>query len=371
MDRLPWKWICLAAFIAFPFIPGIGAVKGIQLGPQLVSIFIFGILALGLNVVVGQAGLLQLGIAAFFAIGAYITGILTVADFPFQVGFWWAVLASTAGAALAGVVLGAPTLRLRGDYLAIVTLGFAEVIKYTFINLEQITSGSRGLNPVPPPSGLDRVLFPVVAPLDFTSFRPTARLGLGWFPFAPDWTGDYRLFYFLCLGVLVLVVVLLKNLENSRLGRALTAIREDELAASCMGVNTVLVKLITFAIGAGLAGLAGSLYATRLQTTAQPTSYDFAVSIITLCFLIVGGLGNCYGVLLGVLIIRGIDVVLLPILDQIAQEKFKGTQNVFLQFTNWKWMIFGLALVLMMRFRPEGLLPAAGIKEEMHEGEEP
>ncbi len=346
MDRLPWKWICLAAFIAFPFIPGIGAVKGVQLGPQLVSIFIFGILALGLNVVVGQAGLLQLGIAAFFAIGAYITGILTVADFPFQVGFWWAVLASTAGAALAGVVLGAPTLRLRGDYLAIVTLGFAEVTKYAFINLEQITSGSRGLNPIPPPS--------------YSLFGQE-----------PDWSGDYRNFYFLTLAILVWVVVLLKSLERSRLGRALTAVREDELAASCMGVNTVLVKLIAFAIGAGLAGLAGSLYATRLQTTAQPTSYDFAVSIITLCFLIVGGLGNCYGVLLGVLIIRGIDVVLLPILDHIAQERFEGTQNVFLQFTNWKWMIFGLALVLMMRFRPEGLIPAAGIKEEMHEGEEP
>ncbi len=342
MKRIPWNLICLAVLIAYPFVPGIASVRGIPLGPKIGDIFIYAILALGLNVVVGQAGLFQLGIAAFFAIGAYITGILTVSELPFQIGFWWALAASTVGAAVAGVLLAAPTLRLRGDYLAIVTLGFAEVLKYTLINIESITNGPRGLNPVPPPS-------------------------LAWIRMAPAWDTDYRGFYFLVLGLLVLVVWILRNMERSRLGRALTAIREDELAAQCMGVKTTPVKLIAFAIGAGLAGMAGCLCATRLQNTGAPTSYDFSVSIIVICFLIIGGLGNVYGAILGAFVIRGFDVILSPILDQVVQHRFPGTQSVFLTFTNWRLLFFGMALILMMRFRPEGILPAEGMREELHE----
>lgn len=329
----------LGALLLYPAVPFAQSVAGIQLGPAFVKIFIFSLLALGLNVVVGYAGLLQLGIAAFFALGAYITGILTVSDYPFQTGFWVALPASVLGAGAAGLVLGAPTLRLRGDYLAIVTLGFAEVIKYALINLDEITRGARTLGPIPPPS-------------------------LSWLGIDPAWESNYRWYYYLTLSILVALVILLQNLERSRLGRALLAIREDELAASCMGVNPTRVKLIAFAIGAAIAGMAGCLFATSLQNTASPQNYDFAISIIVLCFLIVGGIGNIYGAILGAFVILGFDSILSPILDKQVQSIFSGSQSVFLSFSNWRWLIFGLALVLMMRFRPEGALPARPDEEE-------
>ena len=210
-------------------------------------------MALALNVAVGYSGLLQLGIAAFFAIGVYITGILTVDSYPLQVGFTAALCFSILGTAAMGLMLGAPSLRLRGDYLAIVTLGFGEVVKAVLINLEEITAGTRGLNPIPPPH------------LPKWFIEQLAKIDVG-----PSWTLDYRLFYYLALVLMILVVLLLKNLEKSRLGRSWVALREDELAASCMGINTTRVKLSAFAVSAGLAGLAGCLYATKLQSTADP-----------------------------------------------------------------------------------------------------
>src|SRR5262249_12687344 len=160
---------------------------------------------------VGSAGLLHLGIAAFFGIGAYLTGILTVKTYPFQVGFPAALVIATLGAGLLGVLLGAPTLRLRGDYLALVTLGFGEVVRFGIRNLEEITGGTRGLNPVPPPWAAGEAPAWLAAPLRV--------LGI-----APDWEADYRLFYYLGLGLLVAVLILLGNLERSPLGRAWRAI---------------------------------------------------------------------------------------------------------------------------------------------------
>ncbi len=322
----------------------------ISIGMQLTYIFIYAILALGLNVVVGYTGLLHLGIAAFFGIGAYIAGILTVPAYPFQVGFVAALVLSAAGAALAGVVLGAPTLRLRGDYLAIVTLGFGEVTRFTLRNLEEITAGTRGLNPIPPPA------------------LPAAAAGpLGWLGIQADWSLDYRLYYYLALGILLIVVLLLRNLERSRLGRAWMAVREDELAATCMGINAVRVKLSAFALGCGLAGLAGALYATTLTSTAGPDAFDFNRSIITLCCVILGGLGSLRGALLGVFLLIGFDNVVSPILDGLIQATglTSGGDSLW-TFSNWKLMIFGLALILMMRFRPEGLLPSAQLAAELH-----
>ncbi|HLG42319.1 MAG TPA: branched-chain amino acid ABC transporter permease, partial [Planctomycetota bacterium] len=292
IPKIRWEWTFLFLLLIYPFIPFLQDIEGIPLGTQVVSIFIFAILALGLNAVVGYSGLLQLGIAAFFAIGAYITGILTVSDYPFQAGFWIALPLSVIGAGLAGVILGAPTLRLRGDYLAIVTLGFAEVIRYSLINLDEITNSNRALNPVPPPSlswlaslpeGLIRfsLAAAVLAGLAAAGFilwrrlrefpgqwaaAKAARRFRAWIQFVhhyvgpsavlgallwamvsvltaasvaiqPEWDSDYRWFYYLIFAILVLLVVILRNLERSRLGRALMAIREDELAASCMGVN--------------------------------------------------------------------------------------------------------------------------------------
>jgi branched-chain amino acid transport system permease protein len=329
--RVPWMVACFAALALFPLLPA----DTTELGLQVRNILVFCILALGLNVVVGYSGLLQLGIAAFFGIGAYVTGILTVEQFPFRWGFWPAFVAATVGAGIAGVLLAAPTLRLRGDYLAIVTLGFGEVIKFSIKNLENITNGSRALNPLPSP----------------------------WLPgVAPEaWDRNYRLYYYLALASLILVVVVLRNLENSRLGRAWMAIREDELAATCMGLNAAGVKLSAFAVGAALSGLAGSLYAVSLSQTGGPDSYTFNRSITVLCFLIIGGMGNIKGALLGTFVLMGYDNILTPALDGWVQKT--GSR---IRFTDIKLIVFGLALILMMRFRPEGILPSRRLQRELH-----
>jgi branched-chain amino acid transport system permease protein len=183
-------------------------------------------------------------------------------------------------------------------------------------------------------------------------------------------------FYFLTLALLVLVVVVLVNLEKSRLGRAWVAVREDELAANCMGINATRVKLSAFALGAGCAGLAGCLYATALQSTAGPEAYDFTRSIIMLCCIILGGLGSLRGTLLGVFLLIGFDSIVAPLLDsEVFQawlapwliETFEfNKENAALKFSNWRLMIFGMALILMMRFRPEGLWPSQRVKRELH-----
>lgn len=349
-SRLRLEVVALALLVLYPLLPMVETalfqVTGLSIGSQLTIIFIFAILALGLNVVVGSAGLLHLGIAGFFGIGAYVTGILTVKAYPFQLGFPAALTAATLGAGLLGVILGAPTLRLRGDYLALVTLGFGEVVRFAIRNLEEITGGTKGLNPVPPPWDADQAPDWLQAPL-------------GWFGIGSDWGQDYRLFYGLALGILVLVVLLLKNLEKSPLGRSWAALREDELAAACMGINPSRAKLAAFALGAALAGLAGCLYATRLTTTAGPDAFDFSRSTIMLCCVIVGGLGSLRGVLLGVFLLLGFDNVLAPALDGLLQKaNINSSGSPFLMFSNWRLCIFGLALILVMRFRPDGLLPA-------------
>ena len=356
MKKAPWGWIIFAALAAYPLLGADGyltAKTGVPLEKQFTTIFIFALLSLGLNVVVGQAGLLQLGIAAFFAIGAYVTGILTVSVYPFQVGFWGALVIAPIVAGLAGVVLAAPTLRLRGDYLAIVTLGFGEVVRVTLINLEEITGGPRGLNPLPPPW--------------VPGFM---KDGLGWKVGEDGFLGirsDFYIYY-VALAALVGTVLLLRVIERSRIGRSWIAIREDELAATCMGINAVRTKLSAFAMGAALAGLAGVLYATKLTTTAEPNTYDFNYSIMVLCCLIIGGLGSTPGVLLGAFVLLGFDNVLTPLMTKLIQKSFGdlGT-NVMAAPSNWRWIIFGAALVLMMRYRPEGIIPSKRAKLELHE----
>lgn len=360
--RLSVEQIVLAVLVAYPLLSwragqpneaGLDAwlfgLTGLSIGSQLTLLFIYAILAVGLNVVVGYTGLLNLGVAAFFGIGAYVAAILTVSSYPFQCGFVVSLVVSTVVAGLAGVVLGLPTLRLRGDYLALVTLGFGEVVRFAIQNLEEITAGTRGLNPVPPPQ----------VPQWLTS--PLAAVGL-----SPDWSLDFRWFYCLSLGLLVAILLVLRRLEQSRLGRAWIAIREDELAASCMGVNAARVKLSAFALGAAFAGLAGCLYATKLTTTAGPIAYDFNRSIIILCCVILGGLGSLRGTLLGVFLIVGFDNILTPMLDRRIQHWLPNAESRFLSFANWRLMVFGLALIVVMRFRPEGLLPSRRVQQELH-----
>jgi branched-chain amino acid transport system permease protein len=293
------------------------------------TVIVFAIMALGLNIVVGWTGLLNLGIAAFTALGAYAFGILTCEIYPFQVGFWWGVLLAGAFGAFAGWLLGAPTLRLRGDYLAIVTLGFGEIVQDALKNLEAVTKGTQGINPLPAPT---------LPGLQFSS-----ETHVRWF--------------YLYLAILAVVVFLCRNLEFSRLGRQWFAVREDELAARCMAIEPDKAKLKAFAAGAALAAVSGALGASLLSSTGEPGNYDFQVSILALCIVIVGGIGSITGVLIGSIVMVGLNVILLPLLTQTLQRNGIGsTGNVLTSPDNYKYLLFGLALVLMMRYRPDGII---------------
>ncbi len=347
--------IVLALAVIYPLAPfidwGLAAIgaPAANLDRHLVSIFVFAMLALALNLQVGYAGLLQLGISAFFAIGVYTAAILTVAKYPFQLELWGALVAAPIAAAGAGLLLGAPTLRLRGDYLALVTLGFAEVMRVLLLNLESVTDGPRGLNPVPAPW----------LPSTVESLAGRAAT-----------TGHLHqlVIYYTALGCLVALVVVFRNIEKSRLGRAFVALREDELASACVGQNPSRIKLIAFAGGAAVAGLAGALYATNLTTTAEPNTYDFNYSVMVLCCVIIGGLGSVRGAVLGAAVLVGFDNVASPMLTRWMQKSAgSDTGNVLLTFSNWRWIIFGTALVLMMRYRPRGLWPAERRRE--HDGD--
>lgn len=349
-----WQPAAVLLLLVLPFLPD----KRVGLyTQQLTPLFIFALLALGLNVVVGYAGLLHLGIAAFFGIGAYVAGILSVQQFPFDQSFPVVVLAATLGAAAIGVATAAPTLRLRGDYLALVTMGFGLIITFVIRNLESITDGTRGLNPVTPH------LLPGLADPDLRPYRAGPGWGRYWY--------DYPYFYFLCLALLTLTGLFLRNLERSRLGRGWVALREDELAASCMGLSPARLKLTAIALGAGIAGLAGALYAVNQQTTVGPDAYDFNRSMIALCCVILGGLGNRPGVILGVFLLIGYDMVVTPEIDAwLQKQKINPDGKQYLKVSGWRLFIFGMALIIMMRFRPEGLLPAERMKHELHPDED-
>jgi branched-chain amino acid transport system permease protein len=347
---LVWTALVVAVMLVYPFVDealGIG-----RLG-SFMSIFVLIILAMGLNVVVGYAGLLDLGYAAFFAIGAYTIAFLTspgsffvqrgyVPEFLQQ--FWPAMALSWVVAAVFGVLLGAPTLRLRGDYLAIVTLGFGEIVPNFFYNADQITNGTRGVNPIAKPGTIS--LFG----LDL-SFGPT----------------DQRNWYWLMLLVGLLTVFLIRRLYDSRLGRAWQAVREDEIAAASMGVNLVRTKLWAFALGASFSGFAGSVYASAFQYV-HPSQFEFSVSVMILAMVILGGLGNIYGVIFGGLLIASFD--------RILAESLRDPVQSFGRSIGWDWLathdttsdrllVFGLALVLMMLLRPGGLIPSARRKAEL------
>ncbi|MSR68748.1 MAG: branched-chain amino acid ABC transporter permease [Phycisphaerales bacterium] len=294
------------------------------------GVFLYAILALGLNVVTGYAGLLNLGIAAFMAIGAYAFAILTCEIYPFQIGFWPGLLLTLPVGALAGFLLGAPTLRLRGDYLAIVTLGFGEIVQDVLKNLDVVTKGTQGINPVPAPS-------------------------LG----GTMWTAeDEYKWYYLLLALLIVVILAIRNLERSRLGRAWFSIREDELASRSMGIRVERIKMLAFSAAAAIAAFAGGLSTSVLSSTGEPSNYDFQVSILALCIVIVGGIGSIVGVLVGALVMIGLNsIVLVKATAVLETMGIGGQSNVLLSPNNWKYLIFGLALVLAVRLKPHGLVP--------------
>lgn len=313
----------------------------ISFGGTMAQFAMVAIIAIGLNVVVGQTGLLDLGYVGFYAVGAYTVALLTSPNSPWNsmgpTGFlsedWaWLSLVPVAMAitALTGLILGTPTLRLRGDYLAIVTLGFGEIIRLLADNLSDITNGPRGLNEVAYPRVGESERLPEGV---FSSGNSAgdANYGTWWF-----WLGIT-----LMIGILLLV----GNLERSRVGRAWVAIREDEDAAEVMGVNTFRFKLWAFVIGAAIGGLSGALYAGQVQFVAPPT-FNIINSMLFLCAVVLGGQGNKLGVIFGAFII-----VYLP-------NRLLGVQFLGINLGDLKYLFFGMALVALMIFRPEGLFPA-------------
>lgn len=291
----------------------------------------FVLLALGLNIVIGFAGLLDLGYAAFFAIGSYTFAMLASPQFGIHVPFWVMLFVASGVAALFGILLGAPTLRLRGDYLAIVTLGFGEIVPQTFLNLSQFTGGPNGIGSLDQPS-----IFGY-------------RFGFQALPY-----------YYLILALILVAVLFANNLRTSRLGRAWMAIREDELAAAHVGINTTTTKLAAFAIGASFSGLAGCAYASKLQLVS-PDQFGFNVSVAVLSMLVLGGMGNIPGVIVGSLVISSLDRFILPQLTN-----FFHSLHVQIDLTNSRFLIYGVILVMTMLFRPEGLIPSRQRKSELH-----
>ena len=290
----------------------------------------FVLLALGLNIVIGFAGLLDLGYAAFFAIGSYTFAMLASPQFGIHIPFWIMLFVASGIAALFGILLGAPTLRLRGDYLAIVTLGFGEIVPQTFLNLSQWTGGPNGIGSLDQP----------------TIFG--YRFGFQALPY-----------YYLILALIAVAVLAASNLRASRLGRAWMAIREDELAAAHVGINTTATKLAAFAIGASFSGLAGCAYASKLQLVS-PDQFGFNVSVAVLSMLVLGGMGNIPGVIVGSLVISSLDRFILPQLTN-----FMHGVGVNIDLTNSRFLIYGIILVLTMLFRPEGLIPSRQRKSEL------
>ncbi len=298
VDRRIGRALLLALLLAFPLLirnryyVDVAALTGLYV-----------MLGLGLNVVVGYAGLLDLGYVAFYAIGAYTTALLTKS---LDWSFWAAIPVSAGFATVAGVLLGIPVLRLRGDYLAMVTLGFGEIVRIILNNLE-VTGGPNGIISIPRP-----------------------------------WLGEFVIkdpthFYYLVLAFCLLTVAAVGRLRESRIGRAWTYIREDELAAQMSGISLLHLKLLAFALGATWSGFAGAIFAVKMRIVA-PESFTWVESFIILCIVVVGGMGSISGVAVG----AAAMIVLPEVLRGLAQ---------------YRMLVFGGVLVLMMLFRPEGLLP--------------
>jgi branched-chain amino acid transport system permease protein len=331
---------------------------------------IFAIMAIGLNIVAGFAGLLDLGYVAFYAIGAYCAAFLASPHFGalginlvflghvgpgasgIHIPFWFIAIIAVLVVATFGALLGAPTLRLRGDYLAIVTLGFGEIVPLFFRNLSSVTfsltlgpivislanvnltGGVQGINPIDPP------YIPI----------------LGWIVDARSGA----LAVYLGLFLLAIAILVARNLEHSRIGRAWGAIREDETAAEMMGVNTLRTKLLAFALGASFAGVAGSFQASYLGASTSDF-FDFSISILVLIMVILGGIGNIWGAVLGAFALTYLDKSLLPYIGQRIGDVAPSVPNP----AEYNFLIYGVILVLMMRFRPQGFLPSRQREAEL------
>ncbi len=347
---LPWipRWmLALAALLAaaaFPLLVEYGVIQTvwIRVGTRAL---VYVLLAVGLNLIMGETGMLNLGYIAFFAIGAYTTALFSSPRFGFEVPFWPLLVMSAGLAMLAGYLVGLPSLRLRGDYLAIVTLAFGEVTRYTFNNWESVTNG---------PGGIPGIYRPTV--FGYLVERPIE-------------------FYYLILVFVVLAVLLVANLKNSRVGRAWNALREDEIAAEAAGIHGMRAKMVALVISAAIAGVAGSLFA-YYQQFINPTYFVFMQSVIIVCMIVLGGLGSIPGAVLG--------AVVLDSLPEFTRQSFSSwlpaifgrdfmagwpdfLRTFFLDFDQYRMLIVGLVIVVMVIFRPEGLIPDALWRREVHQ----
>jgi len=355
LPRWAWILIFLGLAIAYPYVvPNLlGGGAGDDLLDASVNTLGYIIMALGLNIVVGFAGLLDLGYVAFYAIGAFVIGWLASGQFEhvhldvltdvqkvlpgFHINFVIVVIIAAAFTGLWGVILGAPTLRLRGDYLAIVTLAFGEIVPRVFENWTFVSNGRQGITPI------DRVYFPGVGELNY----PIELAGI----------------YFVGLGMVLVTLFVNIRLRDSRLGRAWIAVREDEVAAAAMGVNLVRTKLWAYAVGAAFGGFAGAFLGVY-RNTVNVDQFEFGFSVFILCMIIIGGMGNVAGVILGAVALSMLDRFILPQLNSVPDA-------IWLNFdlTAVNFGIFGFFLLVMMVLRPEGFIPSSRRKLELHSGE--
>lgn len=325
-------WVLFALFLFLlpvlniPFI----TTEGSDFGGVLFTVATYVLVALGLNIVVGYAGLLDLGYVGFYAVGAYTVGVLTSEHAHLS----WVVVVPIAivVAMVSGVILGAPTLRVRGDYLAIVTLGFGEIVRLTLVNSEWL-GGAQGISDIPKPPSFE--LFQIPS-LDWSSGAPVVDLDTT-STFLKFGINDFVPYYWLALGIIGLVLLFDILVKSSRVGRAWEATREDEDAAELMGVPTFRFKLLAFALGAAIGGLSGALFATKAGFIS-PDSFILLLSILFLAAVVVGGAGNRWGVIVGAIVVG------------YFPERFR-------EFADFRVLVFGLALMLLAIFRPQGLLP--------------
>jgi branched-chain amino acid transport system permease protein len=332
------------ALLGLPFVAALGGQAWVRI-IDFAILYVF--LALGLNIVVGFAGLLDLGYIAFYAVGAYLYALLASPHFGLHLPFWVILPLGGIVACIFGVLLGAPTLKLRGDYLAIVTLGFGEIVRIFMNNLNapiNITNGPQGITLIDP-----------VAIGDFKFSTASTILGI-------SVSGPQKYYYLLLLMVLV-VIVINYRLQHSRIGRAWQAIREDEIAAKAIGINTRNVKLLAFAMGASFGGVAGGMF-SAMQGFVSPESFSLIESVMILAMVVLGGMGHIPGVILGAVLLtvlpEALRYAVVPIQKALFGEVLADPESL-------RMLIFGLALVLVMRFRPEGLVPSRRLAAELHE----
>jgi len=368
LSNWAWMFVGLAIAILYPYILDQLLAQPEDLFDASIQTLAYIIMALGLNIVVGFAGLLDLGYVAFFAIGAFVMGWLGSQQFPdvaggkgihiltptksafgsdvpgIHVNFFLVIFIAAIFTAMWGVILGAPTLRLRGDYLAIVTLAFGEIVPRIF---ENATSGIFGIGNI-----------------DFSNGRqgitPIDKINLPWTDEKFKYPLELKPVYFVGLAMVLLVIFFNRRLRDSRMGRAWIAVREDEVAAAAMGVNLVRTKLWAYALGAALGGFAGVFLATY-NNTVNVDQFEFGFSVLILSMVIIGGMGNIWGVILG--------AVALSMFNRYGLKQLNGVPDKFgLSFdvTSINYGIFGFFLLVMMVLRPEGFLPSGRRKLELH-----